>query len=57
MKLTIILTGHPFFGIRGGGWAAIVITDTEVTELGGAQQHTTNNRMELLRGYQRTLKQ
>jgi ribonuclease HI len=31
-----------------GGWAAIVLTpDGAVTELGGRESHTTNNRMEL----------
>lgn len=31
-----------------GGWAAILITDAEVIELGGSEDHTTNNRMELM---------
>ncbi|HEV7449257.1 MAG TPA: ribonuclease H [Candidatus Paceibacterota bacterium] len=38
-----------------GGWGAIVAGDGKVVELGGAQAHTTNNRMELvaaLRGLQ-----
>lgn len=31
-----------------GGWGAIVVTpDGQVTELGGGEAHTTNNRMEL----------
>lgn len=31
-----------------GGWGAIVVTpDGRVTELGGGERHTTNNRMEL----------
>ena len=31
-----------------GGWGAIVVTpDGQVTELGGGERHTTNNRMEL----------
>jgi ribonuclease HI len=31
-----------------GGWGAIIATpDGEVTELGGGERHTTNNRMEL----------
>ena len=31
-----------------GGWGAVVVTpDGRVTELGGAERHTTNNRMEL----------
>jgi ribonuclease HI len=31
-----------------GGWGAIVATCDKVTELGGRENHTTNNRMELL---------
>ncbi|MEI6843503.1 MAG: ribonuclease HI [bacterium] len=31
-----------------GGWGAIVATDDMVIELGGREEHTTNNRMELL---------
>lgn len=30
-----------------GGWAAIIIHDDQVRELGGAEANTTNNRMEL----------
>ncbi len=30
-----------------GGWGAIVISDNEVKELGGREDMTTNNRMEL----------
>ena len=30
-----------------GGWAALVVAGDRVTELGGAEKHTTNNRMEL----------
>ncbi len=30
-----------------GGWGAIVKIESQVTELGGALKHTTNNRMEL----------
>ncbi len=31
-----------------GGWGAVVVTpDGQVTELGGGERHTTNNRMEL----------
>jgi len=30
-----------------GGWAAIVVSNGKVTELGGAERDTTNNRMEL----------
>lgn len=31
-----------------GGWGAIVATKERVTELGAADKHTTNNRMELI---------
>jgi ribonuclease HI len=48
MKLTIYTDGSSRGNPGPGGWAAIIITDTEVIELGGAEQHTTNNRMELL---------
>lgn len=30
-----------------GGWGAIIISDTEVKEIGGSDEHTTNNKMEL----------
>ena len=30
-----------------GGWAAILLQDGKVTELGGREEYTTNNRMEL----------
>lgn len=30
-----------------GGWGAIVVADDSITELGGREAHTTNNRMEL----------
>lgn len=30
-----------------GGWGAIVMASHRVTELGGREDHTTNNRMEL----------
>ncbi len=30
-----------------GGWGAIVALDSHVRELGGREEHTTNNRMEL----------
>lgn len=35
-----------------GGWGAIVATDERVTELGGAEKNTTNNRMELTAAYE-----
>lgn len=48
MKLTIYTDGSSRGNPGPGGWAAIIIADTEVIELGGAEDHTTNNRMELL---------
>ncbi len=30
-----------------GGWGAIILSGGRVTELGGREEHTTNNRMEL----------
>ncbi len=31
-----------------GGWGAVVVVGEKVTELGGREAHTTNNRMELM---------
>jgi ribonuclease HI len=31
-----------------GGWGAIVMDDVRAVELGGREDHTTNNRMELM---------
>lgn len=31
-----------------GGWGAVVVVGEKVTELGGHEKHTTNNRMELM---------
>ena len=49
MEPIIIFTDGACSGNPGpGGWAAIVATpDGRVRELGGAEAHTTNNRMEL----------
>jgi len=46
---TLVFTDGAAKGNPGpGGWGAIVLTPSgEVTELGGAGGHTTNNRMEL----------
>lgn len=30
-----------------GGWGAVIVSQEEVVELGGREEHTTNNRMEL----------
>lgn len=46
---TIIYTDGSSRGNPGpGGWGAIVVSSATVTELGGYEAHTTNNRMELL---------
>lgn len=47
MKITIYTDGSSRGNPGPGGWAAILITDAEVVELGGYEDHTTNNRMEL----------
>ena len=46
---TIIYTDGSSRGNPGrGGWAAVVMTDHHVKELGGREDLTTNNRMELI---------
>lgn len=46
--MTIIFTDGSSRGNPGpGGWGAIVLNDDTVTELGGREDKTTNNRMEL----------
>lgn len=47
MRVTIFTDGASKGNPGPGGWGAIVASDTEVTELGGREQNTTNNRMEL----------
>jgi len=45
---TIIYTDGGCTGNPGpGGWAAVIINDSEQKELSGGSQETTNNRMEL----------
>ena len=45
---TIIFTDGASRGNPGpGGWGAVVIQNEKVNELGGREDHTTNNRMEL----------
>jgi len=45
---TIVFTDDASRGNPGpGGWGAIVVQNGEVKELGGREDHTTNNRMEL----------
>lgn len=47
MKEIIIFTDGASKGNPGpGGWGAIVVSE-RVSELGGGEQHTTNNRMEM----------
>ncbi|MDQ5962312.1 MAG: polymerase subunit gamma/tau [Patescibacteria group bacterium] len=48
MKVTIYTDGSSRGNPGPGGWAAIILTDEEVIELGGREDKTTNNRMELL---------
>ncbi len=48
MENILIYTDGSSRGNPGpGGWGAIVATDNIVTELGGFEAHTTNNKMEL----------
>ena len=45
--ITIYTDGSSRGNPGPGGWGAVIISDTEVVELGGGEGHTTNNRMEL----------
>jgi ribonuclease HI len=46
--MTTIFTDGSSRGNPGpGGWAAVVVSDDKVIELGGGEKETTNNRMEL----------
>ena len=46
--LTVFSDGAAKGNPGPGGWGAVIVTpDGEVTELGGREAHTTNNRMEL----------
>lgn len=47
MKITIYTDGSSRGNPGPGGWAAVILTDKEVIELGGREELTTNNRMEL----------
>lgn len=47
MKITIYTDGSSRGNPGPGGWSSIVLTDREVIELGGREDMTTNNRMEL----------
>lgn len=48
MKISIYTDGSSKGNPGPGGWGAIFITDKEVIELGGFEDKTTNNRMELM---------
>lgn len=49
----IIFTDGSSRGNPGpGGWGAIVATKEKVTELGGREDHTTNNRMEMTAAFE-----
>jgi ribonuclease HI len=47
MKITIYTDGSSRGNPGPGGWAAVIMTSEEVIELGGREDLTTNNRMEL----------
>ena len=48
MKDILVFTDGAARGNPGpGGWGAIVVLGSRVVELGGADAHTTNNKMEL----------
>ena len=55
MKITIFTDGASRGNPGPGGWGAVVVTsgklqgasEVQVTELGGNESHTTNNRMEI----------
>ncbi|MEN9621797.1 MAG: hypothetical protein RLZZ67_231 [Candidatus Parcubacteria bacterium] len=48
MSITIFTDGSSRGNPGPGGWATVIRTEKEVFELGGREDHTTNNRMELL---------
>lgn len=49
MEKVLIYTDGSSRGNPGpGGWGAIVATLEKVVEMGGREEHTTNNRMELM---------
>lgn len=48
MKHIVIFSDGASKGNPGpGGWGALIVAGDRVTELGGREKHTTNNRMEL----------
>lgn len=48
MKITMYTDGSSRGNPGPGGWGVVILTDHEVIELGGRDEMTTNNRMELL---------
>ena len=46
--ITIYTDGSSRGNPGPGGWGAIIMDDSRVAELGGREDHTTNNRMELM---------
>ncbi len=48
MKITIYTDGSSRGNPGPGGWASVILTESEVFELGGREDMTTNNRMELM---------
>ena len=47
-NITIFTDGSSRGNPGPGGWASVVVEENKVTELGGAEKLTTNNRMELM---------
>src|SRR3989344_2829160 len=45
--ITIYTDGSSRGNPGPGGWSAIIFDDKKVREIGGREEHTTNNRMEL----------
>jgi ribonuclease HI len=46
--ITIYTDGSSRGNPGPGGWAAIIMDESRAVELGGREDHTTNNRMELM---------
>ncbi len=47
-EITIFTDGASRGNPGPGGWGAVVVSDDKVTELGGGEVRTTNNRMEIM---------
>lgn len=48
MKITLYTDGSSRGNPGPGGWSAIILSSDDVAELGGREDMTTNNRMELM---------